>query len=331
MLKNLFLLLFLTEISIASEFSTEKWMENLSSNIKNLKINQLFLPGSHDSATYTLEHQFGKNQNISNKLNALKIVGVGYFITNIAYKWSKAQGVSIYQQLQKGVRYLDLRVIYRDSKKSFYTVHGLYGPSLDEVLKQIDMFLKTNTKEILVIQIGDLKYMPNKVLDHKNLINILKTKFQGKIVPKNEVKNLTVGDIWDKKYQIVFIYNDPSNISRELIQNDAFINDTSLIEDYWANATDKDALKSALDKNLKEHYGRKFLYVIQSQLTPSGDTIKSGLNPFSKIKSLEDMANIVNPSLKNWLSNWSKYKGSIILLDFIDESNCQSIISHNKS
>lgn len=112
----------LVNISFANQLDyidTKQWMKQLSGYIYDRSLGQLYLPGSHDSATYKLEHKFGKNQDMTSKLNALKIIGVGYAVTSIAEKWCQAQDRSITQQLEDGVRYLDLRVIYRDSEKRF--------------------------------------------------------------------------------------------------------------------------------------------------------------------------------------------------------------------
>jgi hypothetical protein len=137
-----------------------RWMEQLADHIQERPLTSVFLPGSHDSATYKLEQKFGKNQDITSKLNALRYALVGFGVTRVAQKWSQAQNRSIIQQLEDGVRYLDLRVIYCASKKQFYTVHGLYGPSLKDVLGQVNQFLQHHPQEIIVIQVGDLRYMP---------------------------------------------------------------------------------------------------------------------------------------------------------------------------
>ena len=46
----------------------------------------------------------------------------------------------------------------------------MYGPSLKNVLGQITRFLQEYPREILIIQVGDLRYMPKGDADHKALI-----------------------------------------------------------------------------------------------------------------------------------------------------------------
>ena len=160
-------------------------------------ITRIFIPGSHDSAAYSLEHKFGKNQNVTSKVNVLKYLLFGFVVTQVAHRWAKTQDRSILQQLEDGVRYLDLRVIYRDSKKDFYTVHGLYCPILDAILSQIETFLSENPKEIIVIQVGDLRYMPNGDDDHLTLIKKLKHKFGDRLASKSMPLDTPIKKLWN--------------------------------------------------------------------------------------------------------------------------------------
>ena len=48
----------------------------MGKKIENIPLNQLFIPGSHDSATYDLENKFAKGQDYSEKINFLKPLGV---------------------------------------------------------------------------------------------------------------------------------------------------------------------------------------------------------------------------------------------------------------
>lgn len=318
----------LANVSFANQLDyidTKQWMKQLSGYIYERSIGQVYLPGSHDSATYKLEHKFGKNQDMTSKLNALRFIGVGYAVTTIAYKWSQAQNRSIAQQLEDGVRYLDLRVIYRDSKKQFYTVHGLYGPSLDDVLGQIVRFLSQNPTEIIVIQVGDLRYMPHGPKDHQELISKLRRAFNTRLVTNDEV-DAPLSELWKNKRQVLLIYKN-QQISKQY--SDVF--DPSVIADYWANAQNLRDLKARLDTELRnKKLNGSPLYVIQSQLTPTDETIKNGLNPFYRnYRSLQDMAMPVKPYLSNWLKDWSHAGGSIVLLDFINRNDCDKIIRRN--
>ncbi|MBW8308577.1 MAG: phosphatidylinositol-specific phospholipase C domain-containing protein [Candidatus Paracaedibacteraceae bacterium] len=303
-----------------------RWMEHLADTIQDRSLTELFLPGSHDSATYKLEHKFGKNQDITSKLNTLRYALLGFGVTKVVQTWSQAQNRSIIQQLEDGVRYLDLRIIYRDSKKQFYTVHGLYGPSLKDVLSQINQFLHHHPQEIIVIQVGDLRYMPHGDNDHHALIAKFKEAFGNRLISKSDGLALPIKTLWGHEKQVVLIYkkDDIAAAYNEIFPRKS-------LDDYWANADNVSTLKIKLDAHLK---GRQFnphqLYVIQSQMTPATNTITASLKPFSKgYKSLHQMAAAVQKEFPQWLNEWHAYGPAIVLVDFINKDIARQIVQLN--
>lgn len=316
---RLILLIFSGFVFINQARDLSKWMEIFSKIIQDKPITELYLPGSHDSATYQLENHIGKNQDLSNKLNYLGI-------NNTIKNWAQAQDLSVLQQLVAGIRYLDLRVIYRDSKKEFYTVHGLYGPSLDDILKQISQFLAKNPKEIIVIQVGDLRYMPNGELSHNNLVDKLKKYFGDKIIDKSTPLDTPIKDLWQNKKQVFLIYDNYDIASKY-----DYLLPTKSINSYWANKDSVNDLKEALDKNLANRKeDKKQFYVIQSQMTPNNSTIAKSYIPFTKnFDNLKQMADAVKNNLVSWLSEWRSHGPAIILLDFVNDETSNKIISLN--
>lgn len=324
--------LFIFNLVIGSAYAQNAdWMKDYSQYIKNKPLKDIFIPGTHDSAAYNLENTFGRGQDFPHKLNILKIIGIGYVVTKVAKNWTKAQNRTIYQQLEDGNRFLDLRVVYRKSKKKFYTIHELYGPKLDFVLDQINEFCEKHPKEIVIIQVGDLRYLsPHGQGSEKELIQKLKDNFKDKLVPKSLGPNATIEELWKHNKQVVLIY-DHSNVVKgdDLIwARDAYL------ESYWTDTQNTMELKKKLDKHLEKRstfYGNK-LYVVQSQLTANTQMIKKSLNIFSKSpKSLLTLAKQVRPELKEWLDEWKNKKPNIIITDFADSKSAELILKLNKS
>lgn len=325
----IFGLMFCVTVNGQSPINMNNWMGTLASHIQDRPMTEIFLPGSHDSATYKLENKFGKNQSISEKLNNLRFIGVGFIVTGIAKNWAQAQNQPILVQLMNGIRYLDLRIIYRDSKKDFYTVHGLYGPSLNEILPQIALFLQNNPKEIIVIQVGDLGYMPHGDKDHHELIKRFQTTLGSKLVPKSLGLDKPIKTLLAQGRQVILIYGD--NKIADQYDN---IFSTNHIRAPWANKVTARDLKKALDDSLSgRSKDKNQFYVIQSQLTPSTDTIKEALKkPFSdNFKSLEQMANAVKKELPLWINDWRKHGPTIIMTDYVDKDISEKIVNLNKS
>lgn len=109
-----------------------RWMTDLQKQIGDLRIRDLFLPGTHDSGSYRL------NFNPSLK-------------ETIITKYSLTQDENIFNQLMHGIRYLDIRVgHYSNTPEKFFINHGIIRQvSLIDVIDQIKDFLD-ETNEIII-------------------------------------------------------------------------------------------------------------------------------------------------------------------------------------
>ncbi len=105
-----------------------KWMKNLRDNIKISEIN---LPGTHNSCTQRVQFSY----------------------------LSKCHDLSIYEQLDIGIRYLDIRVeMYSDKLKTVHSIADCYTPHgkrktllLDYILDDCKNFLKKNPSETVIL------------------------------------------------------------------------------------------------------------------------------------------------------------------------------------
>lgn len=106
------------------------WMSNMYLEYGEYKLNEIMLPGTHDSGAYQLMGCVG----------CLPLVG----------SWTLTQDVSIMDQLKMGVRVLDLRVSRLN--KEYYVSHTFKCVLLNEVLKEIREF-QNNGGEIVIIMV----------------------------------------------------------------------------------------------------------------------------------------------------------------------------------
>jgi hypothetical protein len=107
------------------------WMTDNARVLGDQPLAKLVMPGSHDSAMYDYP-QIWNPWTYGNGTQSLNITG----------------------QLMAGIRYFDLRVMKDGSDKQFKTYHGgLWGPSLDTVMKAISEFLAPN-KELIIVKLS---------------------------------------------------------------------------------------------------------------------------------------------------------------------------------
>lgn len=104
------------------------WMNEMRDVINDLRLRDLFIPGTHDSGSY--------RPNFDPLLRETLVT-----------KYALTQDDDIRGQLMHGVRYLDIRVgYYRAAAEKFFIYHGITKQrSLQEVINQVkDFVLETN-------------------------------------------------------------------------------------------------------------------------------------------------------------------------------------------
>lgn len=107
------------------------WMSELASQDSSIKIRDLVMPGTHDSASYTISGW-----------KPFSAVGL-------------TQSLSVTDQLMSGARYLDIRFAGSANDPNALSIwHGcLEGGSLKDILEEIRNFLKQHPGEFLVLEV----------------------------------------------------------------------------------------------------------------------------------------------------------------------------------
>lgn len=128
-----------------------KWMEILHKINPKIKLYKMTIPGTHDSATYSISE--------------------GKCCSSAA----RTQRLSIYEQLNHGVRFLDIRY-GGDGSKSIHGVRVMHGPfagnSLLENIKQIRKFLDENPNEFIIARFKEER---SKQLSNKTRVAVSET------------------------------------------------------------------------------------------------------------------------------------------------------------
>ncbi|KAJ8128915.1 hypothetical protein O1611_g4716 [Lasiodiplodia mahajangana] len=228
----------------SSSFDTTTWMSDPRIQAKTLA--DLKLPGTHDSATCDLSSVLStqKYPNIidlwylkegsapshdgkwpftippteENPLYLGKalydyVMGVGVNMI------SRTQGMTIFQQLQAGIRYFDFRVYYDDRDGKFYVHHALRGIAFRQVLSQIaDFFFKhPNSSELVFAVISHTNFssyvdkIPIFVAEIKAILS--SNVFWLPSPPEEPINfqslaGVPVGKITMGKSKVMFINND---------------------------------------------------------------------------------------------------------------------------
>lgn len=159
------------------DISNPNWMSKLP---ERKKLNQISIPGTHDSMAYGEKIEFASN--------------------------TRTQSLSLKNQLNKGIRFLDIRLNYRE--KFFAIHHGsiFLGFNFLEVLVDCENFLEKNPSEFILMRVQQEASSANDRqiwamfrkyhdmfknlfwLNHKGLVNPNIEELRGKIVLLSELE-----------------------------------------------------------------------------------------------------------------------------------------------
>ncbi|XP_055338221.1 PI-PLC X domain-containing protein 3-like [Paramacrobiotus metropolitanus] len=306
---------------IAAMADNSNWMSKLPTTLQVVPISAIAIPGSHDSGTYSLDPNgpFAPDQP-NNLLIFLKAFGC--LARPIVYRWSVTQTLTFTQQLQTGIRYLDLRISRGPASDQFSIVHGLYGAEIRDCLTEVKAFSQQHPQEVIILDINHLYAM--NLFDHQQLVDIIVDALGPLLIPCSQsLDKITLNGIWQGRERIFCFYH--SNIAQCFPK---FIWPACAISCPWPNVTERSQLITYLD----QRYAcgpppAQIFYGTQGILTPTVATILR--YPFKSLKEFtgENTATAVLQWVNTKKSdNWF----NIIILDFVELDNfTQNVILLN--
>lgn len=296
-------------ISFSAFSNDANWM----SSIPNDRIlNQLIIPGTHDSDTASIKPQskFSLSpdapvplwfQIISNLLPKS-------IVRPIVAGWSKTQPYSIQKQLNQGIRYFDFRAcLYPDTQ--FYSCHALIGLPFGVALEQIQNFIEQHPSEIVLVDINHIYNVKNSA-DETRLIQMLQLFLGNIAVPNSYHPTSTMGDIRQSNRNVIILMDVNQPISDPIAAQFAaqYLWHESNINSPWPNASNPHDLKSTLDSEIafraKTVSSATDFFVLQAIQTESTDQVIDGiLDPKQFPHTIRWYEMPVNIGLTNYLDN----------------------------
>ncbi|XP_075708679.1 PI-PLC X domain-containing protein 1 [Rhinoderma darwinii] len=204
----------------------QQWMSHLCEDLWDIPLYNFSIPGSHDTMTYCLDKRSPVDPRSPKLLLFLEKYVPG-ITRSIILKWSTTQTLSVTEQLDAGIRYLDLRIAPRPNVYSnLYFVHGLYtSHTVEETLHEIADWLQQNPQEVLILGCDNLQSMSPE--HHMCLIYCIHRIFGPKLCPKHE--HPTLRNLWKQNYQVIVCYDNPLELIFEFFWPS--------IPYWWANTT----------------------------------------------------------------------------------------------
>lgn len=272
------------------------WMANLQDNIS---ISKISIPGTHDSGA---------------RVDAPVVSGT-----------AKTQDLSIAEQLDAGVRFLDIRCRHIDN--SFTIHHGAIYQKLnfDDVLNACYAFLNSHPSETIIMSVKE-EY------DASNTTRSFEQTFDS-YVQKNSAKwdlGTTIPNLGDVRGKIKLLRRFSANTAKG-------INATS-----WADNTTFEINNSAAQLKVQDYYkvtnnDDKWNGILNLLNEANNDTtgklfinFTSGYKPgIFGIPSIPTVSNSINPKLKTFFQNNTKGTYGIMPIDFVNAELSELIVKTN--
>lgn len=340
LIKNLCKLLLVSSLSVANIYAQPSWMADNAAQLGNRQLNEIALPGTHDTGTYSIEAKKSiirpnENDGVTSPDNkpVKQFLSIGSGFSN----WAKTQERTTLQMLNDGIRYFDLRVCV-NSKGVLMTCHGLYGASVESVLDDVKTFTDKNPREVVLL--GFNHFWERKFQIERNkkqgeiegltdakwteLVNLLKTKLNGKLASsKNFSPKSKLNELWQLQAnnQVIALFDTDDAPNDEFIWK-------RMEENTWVEGWDIDEYKIGTLKVLQNAKDKKYtdkFYAIRSSVTPDENGKLIGMSFLSSVhpKSASDLADMTNPVVLGWIKNeWAqKYPINLIWADFYNRTD----------
>ncbi|EFC48287.1 predicted protein [Naegleria gruberi] len=292
----------------------KRWMQDLLSKIGNTPITKLKIPATHDSATYNVSTSQDYSSDTLSDPSMLLIpqlvqIFQAYGLNTQRVKqfvapWFKNQECSIYQQLNHGIRHLDLRVCKQSTgttaETKYVACHGIVSVTIANVLRQVKQFLNENKKEIVTLDFNHL-YGFSTQNDHLEFVNMSRTILGSDLLinPSQFTTNSTLNQIFTTSQRVFFYYVHTATVINYGSQFNLF--PSWKIDTRWANKQDMTSLKTEILVELNSRTDFRYGFVSQIVMTPDLNMMVNGL--FESPKSVKELATMNYGVIPTWISN----------------------------
>ncbi|GFU34738.1 PI-PLC X domain-containing protein 1 [Nephila pilipes] len=259
------------------------WMEGISKQISHLRLDEIMIPGSHDSGSFYCRKE------------TLPYTGYKY-----------AQELCIFNQLVYGLRYFDLRIgYYKNTKEKYFINHNFLrtNHSVKSILDQVKNFsVASKRREVIILDFHNFPHGFKSEEIHTGLVSLIKSELGLLLIPY-KYNNATLKDIWKSGKNVVVSYSYKFKDGTP-----AFL--WPCIPRAWGNKQNIKSLKNYFEEVFSAPTP-KGLWAAMAEMTPNAMYII-----FHPENGLRKMAELVNREVTHWFRDLYWQKANIVATDY---------------
>lgn len=245
-------------------------------------------------------------------------------VRHVTHAWSKCQNLAVGQQLMKGVRYLDLRIAKFNGE--FRIVHGLYGPTVEEVLLEVLEFSTGHMGEVVILDFNHFYGMD--ISDHRKVVTMILSLFGDAVLPETKATS-SLAQIQSHRYRFVVFYQI-DNLHVTIPESNRVIWDKSMIMSPWTQKTVKAADVFSHQLGCARTKRAPNVFCV-SQLIPSYDFDAKFVMKSLNTSLYKESANF-SRDLVEWLKTFRDWSCiNVVSVNFVDEDLCKMIVHGMKA
>jgi len=298
----------------ATPSTNANWMRNLSAYVGNRPLNQIVIPGTHDTGTYMM--------------------------TGL----SRTQARNITEQLNDGIRYLDLRIGILDGTGQ--VIHhdiDYVGPKVDDVLRDVGTWLASHAGEIVILKMSHFDHATTwkdyTSSDWTDLHNMIQSRLgsylidHGSLTARSTYNQIT-GNGTLARAIIVFKDAAGGNTPSKPWEGATGEHTTGTTDRYWynrftgswADTTSRSTMYSSLNSSVSSwqsyYSSSNNIFVLQLEATPFSSR---GWIPMW-------LAWDTNPVTMRWIKDvWSTQKLNVVQADYYQDSCLVALAQYRNS
>lgn len=284
------------------------WMNDMRKQLESRKFRQLFLPGTHDSASY--KYNFDPTR-----------------METLVTRYTLTQDDDVLSQLVHGVRYIDLRIgYYRSNDDKFWANHGISRlHPLSDILRQVKEFIDA-TNEIIILDFQEFPVGFGRGVEiHKQLSFFLYQNLEQYAADPQLTWDATLGDIWRSGKRIIVAYDHFGLVQNE---GDGFL--WQSVRQRWGKIKNgPNELENFLRQsrsNLTRDFQTSRPFAEMAELTPEAVDVLT-----NRYGGLRSMAEQVNFHVTKLYHGHFGVGANIVAVDFFRATNLVQIaIDWNK-
>lgn len=250
------------------------WMGTYGPLIKRLPLNKLCLVETHDAGTFRMK-------------------------ARIVEPWTTTQHATLQQQLQAGVRVLDLRVGCCGPNQ-YILVHGKFwtATSLEQALRAVCEFVDRHSQEVVILDFHRFIELEGYTIDWNVLQDLVLQSIGDRLYASLGSSLPTLEEIWKTNARILVAWNSTNGTHPHFFPG--------IHQGWYPTATTVDELHAAIDDDLRDNTPchKKGLWTVGAVLPAA---------PFRQVPHI--------PQLLQWFlpgKEWTKAV-NIIQADFVVE------------